>query len=111
MRINFCVCLFIVFMFLMIGCEEEKESVIKKTTILEKINLEVGTTVGNHTYLPVNIYGVPADHVQEILQILFAFEKEHPELEITSWSIEKQPDVYARDPYIFGIWLNHRPKN
>jgi len=70
------------------------------------IDLSLGTTVGNHTYLPLNLKGPPDNHVQEILQVLDTFEKAHPELEVTSWSAETS----QQSNFTYGLWVNHRPK-
>ena len=75
--------------------------------IVEKaktIDLNLGTTVGNHTYLPLNLKSYPENSVQDILQVLDTFEKAHPEFEVTSWNIE------ARSNWTYGLWVNHRQK-
>lgn len=93
------------------GCgQPNPPGVLTETTSVKTINLELGTTIGNHTYLPVNIDGDPSEHVQEILQIVDAFESAHPEWEVTSWSIEGKHSGYSSGAYVYGIWINHRPK-
>ena len=69
------------------------------------IDLSFGTTVGNHTYLPLYLNDAPQDCVQEILQVLDFFEKAHPELEVTSWNAE------ASSGFTYGLWVNHRERN
>jgi hypothetical protein len=67
-------------------------------------------TVGNHTYIPLYIGGKPHNHASDILTDLNAFEQEHPELELTSWNIEKVQYAHGVDEYIYGLWVNHRPR-
>ena len=98
----------ICFSMVLVSCNSDQPSVLSKTT--QTINLEVGITVGNHAYLPINIDGRPDDHVREILRTLESFEQKHPELEIISWNIEKQQNALATPAYIRGIWVSTRPK-
>lgn len=88
--------------------EEKKPRVT--SSVLGKIDLSIRKDVMNHTYLPLNIGGIPADNVLLILGVLDYFEEENPELEVTSWSIEKQQFTHTVGAYIFGLWVNHRPK-
>jgi hypothetical protein len=102
------------FLMLLAGCSDEAKnpSVFSETTTIstEKINLEVGITIGNHSYLPINVYANPDKYARAILQLLDAFEKEHPELEITSWDIERNQKAANASEYIWGVWVDHRPK-
>jgi len=66
--------------------------------------------VGNFSFISLDIIGIPADHAQEILEVLYAFEKLNPGQEILSWSIEKDQLTPITKPYIYGIWINHRKK-
>lgn len=103
----------LIFLSLMLGScdfDERRPSVISKTVSTQRINLDVGITVGNHTYLPLNIKGNPNEHVQEILEVLESFEKKYPGLEVISWNIEKIQSGYVTTAYIFGIWVDTRPK-
>ncbi len=89
---------------------------------METISLEASPiTVGNHTYIPLLIGGLPRYKVNDILLALKEFEQEHPELEVTSWNIEKHiqnirtsaPSIYTQGQselnyYIDGLWVNHR---
>ncbi len=74
------------------------------------VNLKVATTNGNYTYIPLNTSGRVDQHIGEIMAVLNAFERAHNELDITSWSIEKQQSGYLTSPYIYGLWVNHRPR-
>ncbi|PIP23918.1 MAG: hypothetical protein COX90_03895 [Candidatus Nealsonbacteria bacterium CG_4_10_14_0_2_um_filter_38_17] len=111
MRINKILFVLLVFLIMggLSGCSSSP-SVLTQTTSVKGINLELGTTIGNHTYLPINIGGDPSGHVQEILQIVDAFESAHPEWEVTSWSIESKYAGYGVRAYIYGIWINHRSR-
>lgn len=87
-----------------------------RNVIRSSIDVSVAVTVGNHTYIPLNIKGVnavPAKHVQDILSVLAAFEKAHPELKVTNWHIEKQRYVVAYMKIrqtIDGLWVDHEPR-
>lgn len=80
-------------------------------------------TIGNHTYISLYIGGIPHKKVSDILIALQEFEQAHPELEVTSWNIEKHiqnictspPSIYTQGQselnyYIDGLWINHRPR-
>lgn len=68
-------------------------------------------TVGNHSYVHLDLGGESREHVQEILQALDDFEKMHRNLEITGWHLDKQQEAWltALDR-VFGIWVDHRPR-
>lgn len=69
----------------------------------------VGTaTVGNHSFIPLNIPGNPYDWRQEILGLLDQFEQQQG-VEIISFQVEKQQKAYITGQYIWGIWVTHRP--
>lgn len=66
---------------------------------------------GNYSYVPLNKYGnVAKNLVPEIIDLLDTFEKDHPDLEITNWTIEYQPAGYGKAPDVYGIWISHRKK-
>lgn len=66
-------------------------------------------TKGNFSYIPLLLYN--EDHpISEILATLNNFEKDHPELEITSWNIERK-GRFVPDSFCFGLWVNHRPRS
>jgi len=67
-------------------------------------------TVGNHSYIAIKQHGDPADMVTEILNLLTRFESQHPELIVESWTIEKQQLAHTTSAFIFGLWVNHRPR-
>ena len=69
------------------------------------------TTIGNHSYIPINLYGQhPSDRSDLILRILKAFEEEHPELEMTGWKLEFTPLNGDSRGTIYGIWVDHKPR-
>lgn len=97
---------------LFIGCSsDESSSVINPKTTLVSYDLSVVITVGDRSYIPINKKGEPADNPSEILLILKAFEDIHPELEIVDWKIESRQRTHGATPRIFGIWVDHKPKN
>lgn len=86
----------------MAGCSSGPSVITEK---VESIDLSLGTTVGNHTYLPLSFSRDYAEnHVGEILQVLDIFEKSHPEFEVTSWKIEE-----GDSGHVHGLWIDHRP--
>jgi hypothetical protein len=105
----------IIALLFMAGCSSGPagESVLKdalETPSAKTINLEIADTVGNHTYIPINIDGSPADNEHLILKIIEAFEKSHPELKVTFWSPQGRENSYLRSSYTFGLWVNHEPR-
>ncbi len=66
--------------------------------------------IGNSAYIPLNILGNPADHTTLILTVIEQFRKLQPNWEITDWKIEKQQDAHGRSAIIFGLWVDHKPK-
>jgi len=66
-------------------------------------------TIGNNTYIPMNLWERPARKVQTILWILKTFEEQSPELKVVCWKIEKQQTTYLGSKIIFGIWIQHEP--
>ncbi|TSC91780.1 MAG: hypothetical protein CEN90_244 [Parcubacteria group bacterium Licking1014_17] len=104
---------------LSVSCGPTPPTVLITTSQTEtKVNLDAAITIGNHTWLPLNLeqgkpFGEPArpiNHVLDILNILKAFEDAHPELETTGWFIEKEQRASGTMRNIFGIWVDHRPK-
>lgn len=102
-----------------VGCDNEKTvgdgsvlTVPAESGVSGPVHFNYDTskvaTRGNRSYLPLELAGNPHGHVSVILGALEAFEKAHPELEITEWKIEKQQRAYLKSPYIFGIWIDHR---
>jgi hypothetical protein len=68
-------------------------------------------TIGNHSYVHLDLAGESRDNVPEILNAIDGFEKGHRELEVTGWHIDKQQAAYvvALDK-VFGVWIDHKPK-
>lgn len=93
-----------------IGCSnsDPKAVVVNAQNEIE-VDLSVVTTIGNHTYVPINLAGKPSEKIREILTALRVFEEDHPELEVLSFHMEKQQDAHGIAPEIFGIWITHRP--
>jgi hypothetical protein len=100
--------LFVVF----VGCgaEQKPVSAIVETTQVRNINLNVATTIGNHTYIPLNLRHLPAYNVSTILQVLNEFEKIHQELKVTGWRTELQQPLEHSTAFTFGIWIDHESR-
>ena len=67
-------------------------------------------TERNRSYIPINIAGKPSDDPSSMLRIVNAFEDAHPELEIVRWWIEKRQAAYTTSSRIYGIWVDHKPR-
>ncbi|GEM_PF-5027613 len=103
--------------FLAIGLYAYRIENPNQTTLQEKPSLvyDHTMTLGNHSYVPINRSGRPADNVEFVLKTLKEFEDAHPELEIVNKQIEKQQrsgqgSIYPASDYIFGIWVDTRPR-
>lgn len=69
-------------------------------------------TQGNHSYIPINIAGKVNDRIYEILYRLDKFEKDHPEFEVLpGWKIEAREEALTERAFIYGIWVDHKPKS
>lgn len=91
-----------------------------KGALTASYDMKAVETVGNHSWMPLYIgtdtskrYPLPSEYRAFILSALLAFEKEHPELEVTNWKIERDqgnsmPDTGS--PKIYGLWIDHEPK-
>lgn len=67
-------------------------------------------TKGNHSYVPLNLEGIPKNRSEIILNVLEMFEKQHPYLEITDWKIDKRQTAHTTSAYIYGLWIDHKFK-
>lgn len=86
----------------------------KAPSQLHNLDFSWVITLGNHSYVPLNLMGNPAGNAQSILRVLQAFEMEHIGWQIVNWHIEKQQAggmrlLDSRD-YVYGIWIDHEPK-
>ncbi len=100
-----------------IDCGGGKPSVIRPT--IGKTNSGMNAvfdasgvmTLGNHSWVPLHLKGSSDEHALTILWALREFEKAHPELEVTSWNLEKnQKTMSENSNEILGLWVNHRPR-
>jgi len=77
------------------GCSEEQPPSFLKSRQVEvpTYNMNVVVTVGNHTYIPLNLFREqPSNNTTEILKVLEEFENTHPEFQVTDWKIEEQQE-------------------
>lgn len=82
---------------------------VLSTSFATEKGVNVATTFGNHSYLPINQEGTPAKFYGTILILLNEFETTHPNLKITGWKIEKNQQSHSTPAYIFGLWIDHEP--
>ncbi len=73
-------------------------------------DFEVALTVGNHTYVPINMEVAAEDNVEVILHTVAAFERQHTELEVTGFDIQAQQHAHTTQPYTHGVWIHHKPR-
>ena len=64
-------------------------------------------TRGNNSWIPLNLYD---DKARSVLEVLDAYEKAHPELEIVSWTLQMSSISDGAHNYIYGIWVHHRKR-
>lgn len=67
-------------------------------------------TVGNNSYISVDLSGTPEGNAMVILKALAEFEKNNPGKEVVGWFVEKQQDAHITRAKVFGIWVHHKPK-
>ena len=67
-------------------------------------------TVGNHSYVRIGVYKTPDGYSSQILAILEEFEKFNPDKDVVDWKVEKQQRAYVISDYIYGLWIDHKPK-
>ncbi len=109
MRIIFALVAVLVVAFVVVGCDEGPKPVSALKEGDTVYDMTVCVTNGNNSYIPLNFYHVRADEkAAEVLGVLTAFEKAHPDLEVVSWQIEKQQAAKGASSKIFGIWVHHR---
>lgn len=94
--------LFVAALFLCFGCA--RPNVVKDT--VKEIDFTVVVTRGNHSYVPVDIslFDRDTNAQARVLEILEAFEKNHPELEVTDWKIQ----TFNSHNSILGLWVDHQ---
>lgn len=66
------------------------------------------TTIGNHSYIPLDSYNLWGEEVEIFLKTLQKFEENNPGLEVLSW----HPKWFLSAGYVAiqGLWVTHRPK-
>jgi len=107
------IALLLALVFTLNGCSDDMVDKIfnKQTTYTVTQTVTKYTiTIGNHSFVPLKIEGLPSDNVTTILEALSIFESLHPNLEITNHVIEYQPKNGESPGRTYGIWINHRPK-
>lgn len=67
-------------------------------------------TVGNNSYVTLNIYATQSDKAALILSILKMFEDDKPDLQMLNWKIEESHSASCSSNYIYGLWIHHKPK-
>ena len=68
-------------------------------------------TVGNNTYVPVNLKEDPENKIETILWIIKTFADRNPQLVVMDWKIEGvRHTFFAGNSGIFGIWIHHKEK-
>mgnify|MGYP001585026662 CR=1 FL=1 len=90
-----------------VGCSKGP-SVVKKTAFTYDWSQVV--TVGNHSFIPLPIKH-DKDNPGIVLRVLDDFEKNHPDLEVTSWRISQGFLISADNAgKADGLWVDHRPR-
>ena len=83
----------------------------KETEVVQETTFDLAkvVTVDNRSWVPLNLPGDPQDHAQAILSFLKYFEQEK-KVEIVDWKIDKQQHAYTVHEKVFGLWIDHRPR-
>jgi len=79
--------------------------------VFTDLDTVTAVTVGNKSYIPVDSQGNLGGDSLEVLLLLGEFEDAYPELEITGWVVEERQDMTLMSPIIFGIWVDHKPRD
>lgn len=74
------------------------------------INLSIVETVGNNSYIPLNLDSSTYSSRKLILNVMKKFEDENPDLEVMSWGIDAQQRAYSTSAHVFGLLAHHRPR-
>lgn len=97
------------------GCATKEEAAREKllfdnneTAFIDTV-LSAVETVGNFSYIPINISARPSEQSRLILKILEAFENKNPQWEIIHWQIQEQQWTTFDRFCTLGIWVDHRP--
>jgi len=113
---------FFVLTIMLVGCssESEKEVVVSVDTFGNYLSEEGDSahaffrnniiTIGNHHFIPLQVSGQPDEYPRLILSLLELFEKIHPDLQVTGWSIEKRQEAYGTSAELYGIWVDTEPR-
>ncbi len=67
-------------------------------------------TLGNSSYIPLNINGTSDEHHHLLLEVLQRFRELHPEWEVELRTITEIPRYSGANPSVQGIWVDHTPK-
>jgi hypothetical protein len=95
-----------------LGCKKKDDSisVVQKTTTETEINLSTVKTVGNHSYIPLNLSGYSNGFADLILNVINKFEIMHPDWKITDWKFQTGQSTNGLYDYTYGIWVDHEPR-
>lgn len=91
------------------GCAVDPELTVVEVDIPTMISNTI--TVGDNSYIPINLRGRPSEMVDIILKVVNQFKVNHPELIINNWTIEKEQNAHGVRARVFGLWINHHPQD
>jgi hypothetical protein len=92
------------------GCSKSPSVIVSFNKGKCVIDLSPVRTIGNHSFVPLNLKGESYQHTEEILLVLNEFEDKHPRLETVDWKIQQKTVSNGNDPVIVGLWIDHRKK-
>lgn len=107
------------FLFVFIGIYQQQDA---EAAPVQKIDCDCElkdfqvNTIGNSTYISIELIGTPWRNQGTLLRAKCAFEQLHPDWEVTLGYIDArhstgQPSQLQTGDKIYGIWLDHKPKN
>jgi hypothetical protein len=79
-----------------------------ETKPARKIDFSSVVTVGNRSYLPLNLLGNASENHQTILDVLKKFEDEK-KMEITNWKVSER-QTSTTSAFTYGLWIDHKAR-
>ena len=97
------------------GCQDTPRASVSvpAATVLvpAKYELEVAADLSSSNrgfgWIPLDISGRPSDHVSGVLTALQNFESEHPDLYVTSYTVDGLNDSLGTLGHTYGIWISY----
>ena len=100
--------------FVRLGSRPQPMSALKTSAehgvIAIDLSIATNDNVAGLMYVPLNLPGTPSKHVKTIQAVLTAFDATYRERVRTDWKLDMMQEKRAADSYIFGVWIDHKPR-